>query len=141
MRLPEGLPRVRADRDRLMQVLVNLLSNAVKFSAPPRGRVEVRLRAEGPGLRVDVQDDGPGVDPADRETIFERFRQAGDTLTGKPRGTGLGLPISRRIVEHFGGRLWLEDRPGKGATFSFSLPLSVPRSTGTIPPMVSARGG
>ncbi len=141
LRLAEGLPRVRADRDRLMQVLVNLLSNAVKFCAPQQGRVEIRLGAQGDGLRIDVQDDGPGVSPADRETIFERFRQAGDTLTGKPRGTGLGLPISRRIVEHFGGRLWLEDRAEAGATFSFSLPLAPPRPAGPAPTMVTAGGG
>jgi len=140
LRLAEGLPRVRADRDRLMQVLVNLLSNAVKFSAAQEGRVEIRLDTEGDALRLDVQDDGPGVAPADRETIFERFRQAGDTLTGKPRGTGLGLPISRRIIEHFGGRLWLEDRAGAGSTFSFSLPLTVPRPTGPAPTMSSAGG-
>jgi len=141
LRLAERLPRVRADRDRLMQVLVNLLSNAVKFSAPQQGQVEIRLGLQGNALRIDVQDDGPGVGPADRETIFERFRQAGDTLTGKPRGTGLGLPISRRIVEHFGGRLWLEDGAGKGATFSFSLPLGPPRTAGPAPTMISARGG
>ena len=101
----------------------------------------IRLGAQGDGLRIDVQDDGPGVSPADRETIFERFRQAGDTLTGKPRGTGLGLPISRRIVEHFGGRLWLEDRAEAGATFSFSLPLAPPRPAGPAPTMVTAGGG
>jgi Na+/proline symporter/nitrogen-specific signal transduction histidine kinase len=119
------LPRVRADRDRLIQVLINLLSNAVKFS-PPGGHVDVRLAATEDSIRVDVRDEGPGIAPADHETIFERFRQVSDTLTGKPRGTGLGLPISRRIVEHFGGRLWVESELGSGATFSFVLPLAPP---------------
>lgn len=116
-------PPVRADRDRLMQVLLNLLSNAVKFCAPGAGHVEVRLSVQAEGLRVDVQDDGPGIPAAEQERIFEKFRQGSDTLTGKPRGSGLGLPISRRIIEHFGGRLWVESEPGKGATFSFVLPL------------------
>jgi signal transduction histidine kinase len=119
-------PRARADRDRLIQVLINLLSNAVKACAPRRGRVEVRLAAVDDFLRVDVQDNGPGVSPADREKIFERFRQASDTLDGTYRGTGLGLAISRRIVEHFGGRLWVESVVGKGATFSFVLPREEP---------------
>ena len=116
-------PRVRADRDRLVQVIMNLLSNAVKF-CPRGGRVEVRMApAPEEGVRVDVQDSGPGISPADHEVIFEKFRQVSDTLTGKPRGTGLGLPISRKIVEHFGGRLWVESDLGQGATFSFVLPL------------------
>jgi signal transduction histidine kinase len=61
---------------------------------------------------------------ADQHIIFEKFRQAGDTLTEKPQGTGLGLPISRQIVEHLGGRLWVESTPGKGATFAFALPVA-----------------
>jgi signal transduction histidine kinase len=109
-----------------MQVLINLLSNAVKFSPASVGRVEVRLGAVRGALRVDVRDNGPGIDPAHHETIFEKFRRAGDAEAGKPAGTGLGLPISRRIVEHFGGRLWVESVPGRGATFSFVLPLEVP---------------
>jgi Na+/proline symporter/nitrogen-specific signal transduction histidine kinase len=124
--LAPTVPRVRADRDRLMQVLINLFSNAVKFSPAAQGKVEVRLSAVRGALRVDVRDNGPGIDAAHHETIFEKFRQAGDPAAGKPAGTGLGLPISRRIVEHFGGRLWVESAPGRGATFSFVLPLEVP---------------
>jgi signal transduction histidine kinase len=128
--VPPGVPRVRADRDRLMQVLINLLSNAVKFSPEGRGRVDVLVSVEGEALRVDVRDNGPGISPADQPTVFERFRQVGDALTGRPGGTGLGLPISKRIVEHFGGRLWVESDLGKGATFSFVLPLEPPGSAG-----------
>jgi signal transduction histidine kinase len=113
-----------------MQVLINLLSNAVKFCRPGEGRVEIRLAVAKGFVRVDVQDNGPGISPADHHTIFERFRQVGDTLTGKPEGTGLGLPISRRIVEHFGGRLWVESELGKGATFSFILPLGASSGAG-----------
>lgn len=116
------LPPLRADRDRLLQVLLNLLSNAVKFAAPGSGRVVVRLAPAADGVRVDVADNGPGIRPEDQAIIFEKFRQGGDPLTGKPPGTGLGLPISRRIIEHFGGRLWVDSRPGEGATFSFVLP-------------------
>jgi signal transduction histidine kinase len=85
--------------------------------------VAVRLSREGGQARVDVRDNGPGIRRDDQEVIFEKFRQVGDADRGKPRGTGLGLPISRRIVEHFGGRLWVESEPGQGATFSFLLPV------------------
>jgi Na+/proline symporter/nitrogen-specific signal transduction histidine kinase len=113
---------VNGDRDRLMQVLVNLLSNAAKFCRAGVGEVEVALRRVDGFHQVDVVDNGPGVPPAEQELIFEKFRQAGDTLTEKPQGTGLGLPISRQIVEYLGGRLWVRDTPGGGATFSFTLP-------------------
>jgi signal transduction histidine kinase len=128
-----------ADHDRLMQVLINLLSNAVKFCEPGRGRVELRLSAAGGQARVDVVDNGPGIPSDQHETIFEKFRQGGDSATGKPRGTGLGLPISRRIVEHFGGRLWVESQPGHGATFSFVLPVEPVRQD--LPAGIEARAG
>jgi len=121
--LPGRVPKVRADLDRIVQVVVNLLSNAVKFIEPGQGRVEVALAEDGGFLRVDVRDNGPGISPQHHELIFEKFRQAGDPLTGKPQGSGLGLYISRRIIEHSGGRLWVESRPGQGACFSFTLPL------------------
>jgi Na+/proline symporter/nitrogen-specific signal transduction histidine kinase len=121
--MPDSVPLIAADRDRLMQVVINVLSNAVKFCAKEDGRVEVRLRNLGEVLRVDVKDNGMGISAKDQPIIFEKFRQAGDTLTDKPQGTGLGLPISRQIVEHFNGRLWVESVPGAGATFSFTLPL------------------
>jgi Na+/proline symporter/nitrogen-specific signal transduction histidine kinase len=122
MRLPPRVPQVRADLDRIVQVLVNLLSNAAKFVEPGRGRVEVALAEEGGWLRIDVRDNGPGIPREEHEIIFERFRQGRDALTGKPGGTGLGLHISRRIVEHFGGRIWVTSRRGEGACFSFTLP-------------------
>jgi Na+/proline symporter/signal transduction histidine kinase len=124
LHLPEAVPTVTADRDRLVQVMLNLLSNAVKFCDRDDGRISITLSAEEDALRVDVADNGPGVAREDRELIFEKFRQVGDALTGKPRGTGLGLPISREIVRHFGGGLWLESEPGHGATFSFTVPLA-----------------
>jgi signal transduction histidine kinase len=114
--------RVLADRDRLMQVMINLLSNAVKFVAPQAGRVCVRVSSSASEVRVEVADNGPGIRPEDIESIFEKFRQGGDVLTDKPQGTGLGLPISRQIIEHFGGRLWVESEAGHGARFIFTLP-------------------
>jgi signal transduction histidine kinase len=122
--LPEdGAAVVQADRDRLMQVMINLLSNAVKFVPGGEGKVEVRVKAENGQVRVEVADNGPGLGDGESRVIFEKFRQGGNTLTEKPQGTGLGLPISRQIVEYFGGRLWVESRPGQGATFIFTVPL------------------
>jgi signal transduction histidine kinase len=121
--MPEKVPTLVADRDRLIQVMLNLLSNAVKFVAPGSGRVVVRLLLQAEHLRVDVVDNGPGIRREDQRIIFEKFRQGGDTMIDKPQGTGLGLPISKQIVEHFGGRLWVESEKGNGAMFSFTLPL------------------
>ncbi len=116
------LPLVTGDHHRLIQVVINLLSNAVKFT--PSGSVTVHAAAgeAGDGVIVSVRDTGTGIPPADHERVFEQFAQSGDTLTDKPRGTGLGLPICRQIVEAHGGRLWLESEVGVGSTFSFSLP-------------------
>jgi len=83
----------------------------------------VTLSRAGAAVRVDIRDNGPGISPEDQAVIFEKFRQAGDALTNKPAGTGLGLHISRQIIEHFGGRLWVESRRGEGACFSFTLPV------------------
>jgi signal transduction histidine kinase len=119
--LPEQAQRLWADPDRLTQVMLNLLSNAAKFVPVPGGRVGVSLSRDDAGVTVRVTDNGPGVPVDQQALVFERFRQGGDTAN-RPQGTGLGLPISRQIVEHFGGRLWLESEPGQGAAFCFSLP-------------------
>ncbi len=121
--LPAAETVVLGDRDRLTQVLINLLSNAQKFVAAGTGQVRVAVRRAGDVIRVEVADNGPGVPPEERETIFEKFRQGGSVLTDKPHGTGLGLPISRQIIEYFGGSLWVESDPGGGATFIFTLPV------------------
>ena len=122
VRLPKELPSVPADRDRVKQVLLNLLSNAAKFCDDERGRVAVELAVEDGAVRVDVRDNGPGIDPEDQEVIFDRFRQGGQTMTERSPGTGLGLPISREIIRQLGGELWVESAPGEGSTFSFVLP-------------------
>jgi Na+/proline symporter/signal transduction histidine kinase len=123
-RLAESVSPVWADSDRLVQVLLNLLSNALKFSAPGSGGVELALSERDSEVRVDVRDNGPGISRSDQNVIFDKFRQGGDHLTAKPSGTGLGLHISRQIIEHFGGRMWVESRPGEGACFSFTLPIA-----------------
>lgn len=117
-----AVPPVLADRDRLMQVVVNLLSNAVKFVPATTGAVSVSVSVADGMVRVAVADNGPGLTEEECRSVFEKFRQGGNTLTNKPQGTGLGLPISRQIVEHFGGKLSVESAPGAGATFIFTIP-------------------
>jgi signal transduction histidine kinase len=121
-RLPEKVSTVTGDLDRMIQVMLNLLSNAVKFCDGANGRVEIALAERDGCLRIDVRDNGRGISPEDHEIIFNKFHQVGDTLTDKPHGSGLGLHISRQIVEHFGGRMWVESSLGSGARFSFTLP-------------------
>jgi len=124
--IPSDGPIVLADRDRLTQVMINLLSNAVKFVPGGAGRVKVTVAADGKFVRVVVADNGPGLTAEECVVIFEKFRQGGNTMTSKPQGTGLGLPISRQIVEYFGGNLWAESQPGAGANFIFTVPLPAP---------------
>jgi len=121
LRLPERPAVLWGDRDRLMQVVLNLLSNAAKFVPEEAGKVTVSLRKHPDGFLVSVEDNGSGIPADELPVIFERFRQ-GSGGHEKPVGTGLGLPISRRIIEHMGGRIWAESAPGEGATFSFTLP-------------------
>ena len=124
VRLPEAVPAVAADRDRIKQVMLNLLSNAAKFCDAEHGRVAVEFGVADGALRVDVRDNGPGIEREDQQLIFEKFRQGGDGLTERTKGTGLGLPICREIVAYLGGELWVESEPGSGATFSFTLPVT-----------------
>jgi Na+/proline symporter/nitrogen-specific signal transduction histidine kinase len=124
--LPDRCPPVLADRDRLTQVMINLLSNAVKFVPGGSGKVHVSIHANAQRLQVEVADNGPGLTGEECSVIFEKFRQGGNTMTDKPQGTGLGLPISRQIVEYFGGNLWVESVPGEGANFIFTVPLTAP---------------
>jgi hypothetical protein len=132
VQIGRDLPTVHADRDRLIQVLVNLLSNAAKFCDEKAGYVTVTAEARPEGLQISVADNGRGVLPENRQLIFEKFQQASTDLTDKPRGTGLGLTISRQIIDHFGGRIWVESAPGSGARFCLVLPrrrqAAVPRA-------------
>jgi signal transduction histidine kinase/DNA-binding response OmpR family regulator len=119
---------VEADELRFKQVLLNLLSNAVKFTGD-EGRVEVRAAVEGETLTVTVTDNGLGVGPEDRERIFESFQQ-GTRGPRKTEGTGLGLTLSRRIVELHGGRIWLDSEVGVGSTFGFTIPVRADGAVG-----------
>ena len=120
--IENGLPDISGDRDKLIQVIINLISNSVKFT--DKGSVTCRVYREKDELIVSITDTGIGIAPEDYAAVFEQFKQVGgDTLTDKPKGTGLGLPICKEIVEHHGGRIWLQSEVGKGSTFSFALPL------------------
>jgi signal transduction histidine kinase len=99
-----------------------LLSNAAKFSEPKRGRVEVKLSGDAEVFRVAVIDNGPGIPPDQATHVFEKFHQVTDQQKGKPKGTGLGLAITRLIVEHHGGRIWVEDTSTKGTCFMLTVP-------------------
>jgi PAS domain S-box-containing protein len=127
---PENLPVVSCDRDRLVQVVTNLLSNSIKFT-PKGGKLIVGVKSVASNMSngdsgtvvVSVADNGIGIAPENHEVVFEKFKQVGDTLTDKPKGTGLGLPICKEIIEHYGGKIWVQSELGKGSIFSFSLPI------------------
>ncbi len=124
LKLPDGLPAIQGDRDHLMRVVINLLSNAEKFCSPGEGLVEVSLQAGREFVTVSVSDNGPGIPSKDQKMVFEKFHQVGTHTSGNPMGSGLGLAISRGIVEHMGGQIWVNSKPGKGARFSFSIPIA-----------------
>lgn len=115
------LPTITGDQDRLIQVVINLISNAVKFT--DAGSITCSAHRQLAELVVSVKDSGIGIAPADQPKVFEKFKQVGDTLTDKPKGTGLGLPICKEIVEYHGGRIWVESEPSQGSAFSFTLPI------------------
>jgi signal transduction histidine kinase len=116
-----SLPEIVGDRDRLVQVMINLLSNAVKFTE--EGLVTCRALPGETELIISVTDTGIGIPRTEQENIFKKFKQVGDTLTDRPKGTGLGLPISKQIIVQHGGRIWVESEVGRGTTVSFTIPL------------------
>ena len=122
MEVDDELPVIIADEDRLIQVVINLISNAIKFSAA--GSIICRASRVDESLLVSVIDRGIGIAPENQPLIFEKFRQVNDTLSDNPVGTGLGLPICKEIVEHHGGRIQVESKPGEGSTFSFTVPVA-----------------
>ncbi len=128
--IENDLPTFIGDQDRLIQVVINLISNAVKFTL--QGSVTCKAKRKGGDIVVSVMDTGIGIAPENHAKVFEQFVQVGDTLTDKPQGTGLGLPICKQIIEHHGGKIWVESEVGKGSTFSFTLPitkLAAPKET------------
>nr|WP_298522925.1 sensor histidine kinase [uncultured Halomonas sp.] len=137
---PSSPAEVIGDPDRLEQVIINLLDNASKFAADDQGRVRLALSRHKQHWRLSVEDNGPGIGEAERERVFEKFHQlerqdGGDApARGRPRGSGLGLPISRGIVAHLGGRLWVEDGPTLGgACLIMELPQAPAEDTATSP--------
>lgn len=118
---PKHVSLIRADADRLIQVMLNLLSNAVKFVPNEKGEVELHVKDATEGITIEVIDNGPGVAPEKQGLVFDKFRQV-EGEAASQIGTGLGLPISRQIVEHFGGHMWLNSKIGEGACFGFFLP-------------------
>jgi signal transduction histidine kinase len=111
---------IGADGRRVRQIVFNLVSNAVKFT-PRDGRIDISARLDDGHVEIAVADTGPGIAPDELETIFEEFKQATDGK--RAEGTGLGLPLSRKLVELHRGRLWVESEPGQGSTFRFTLPV------------------
>jgi PAS domain S-box-containing protein len=120
---PKGFPVTQGDEVRLRQVLDNLISNAIKYS-PDGGKIEVGGHADDNMLTVFVKDQGVGMTDSEQERIFERFYRVDGALSRKTQGTGLGLYLSKAIVEAHGGKISVESAPGKGSTFFFSIPLT-----------------
>ena len=112
---------VSADRDRIAQVITNLVGNAIKF-VPVNGHIEVCVSEQGANARVCVDDDGPGLDKEEMETVFDRFVQVNKPRETQENGTGLGLAITKELVEMHHGSLWVDSVPGQGCCFSFDLP-------------------
>jgi signal transduction histidine kinase len=127
VRIAPGLPVVRADRARLLEVVQNLVDNAAKFSGDaPRPAIEIGTRADGDQRVFFVRDNGMGIAPEHHQRVFRLFEK----LDPGRGGTGVGLALSKRIVEHHGGRIWVEsDGPGAGSTFCFTLPGAGPPSS------------
>jgi signal transduction histidine kinase len=120
--LDPALGEFCADERKVKQILVNLLSNAVKFT-PDGGQVHVSAAHVDSRLEVSVRDTGIGIAPEDQAAVFEEFRQVGRDALRRAEGTGLGLTLTKKLVELHGGEIRLQSAPGKGSTFSFTLPL------------------
>jgi signal transduction histidine kinase len=134
-RLDPNLDAIEVDRTRFKQILLNLMGNAVKFTE--EGSVTLSIQDQNENLLVGVSDTGIGIKVEDMPLVFEQFRQIDGDLTVQRGGTGLGLPISRRLVELHRGEMWVESEPGAGSTFWFTIPKKKPRPrkkrTGTSP--------
>jgi two-component system sensor histidine kinase GlrK len=119
--IPDDLPAVKLDPERILQVLRNLIGNAVKFT-PKSGQVKVAARSVNETVEVAVKDTGPGIAPESLATIFDKFRQGSSNGAASANGTGLGLAIAKHIVTFHGGKIWAENHPDQGSSFIFVLP-------------------
>jgi two-component system, OmpR family, phosphate regulon sensor histidine kinase PhoR len=136
VRMPDSLPPVDADREKVRQVLVNLIENAVKYS-PDGGRIEVGLAPRGMAVRFFIKDKGLGIPAEEQERIFDKFYRLDPAMARGVGGTGLGLYICSELVTRMGGRIWVESQEGEGSTFSFELPSEA--ATPTRPAAADAR--
>ena len=118
--VPDTLPNIRGDRQRLVQVFLNIMSNACKFTE--EGKITVRAYQQGTDVMIAISDTGPGIAPEDQGSVFEAFKQTESGLR-QGGGTGLGMPITRSLVEAHGGKIQLESQAGQGATFIITLPI------------------
>jgi signal transduction histidine kinase/DNA-binding response OmpR family regulator len=137
--IPENLPFIIGDRNKLFQVLLNLLSNAVKFTG--QGRISVGVEDMHDKIKTFVSDTGEGIYPEEKEKIFDEFYRIGDELYGRPGGSGLGLSISKKIVEAHGGTIHVDSELGHGSTFFFLLPKPASPDKGTEESGVTAQIG
>lgn len=128
-RIAENVPEIIADPYRVEQVFGNILNNAIKFTS--NGRIHVTLECRGKKVLVSFKDTGIGIEEYDLEKIFQKYQQVGDVLTDKPTGTGLGLPISKEIIDRHGGKISVQSIVGIGSLFEISLPLPVSARTTT----------
>lgn len=125
--IDENIPPLVTDAGKVQQILCNFLSNAVKFT-PEEGRIEIRaVMLDEKIIRIAVADNGPGIAEADKEKIFEKFRQADGSLTRATSGTGLGLAISQELSLMLAGSIGLDSEIGKGATFWLDIPVTLAR--------------
>jgi len=122
--IDKKIPNIVGDRDRILQVLLNLISNSLKFVEPDKGEITVTAYQVDNNLLVNVLDNGQGISKEYQNLIFDKFYQAHDQTIKKPKGSGLGLAISKRIIELHHGKIWVESELGKGAKFSFMIPIN-----------------
>ncbi|MCJ7570865.1 MAG: MEDS domain-containing protein [Candidatus Thermoplasmatota archaeon] len=124
VRLTEGLPPLNIDADKIKQVLINIIGNAIKFS-PEGALININVKKKNEYILFEIQDYGLGIPKNEHEKIFEMFFQSESIRNKNIKGTGLGLPISKTIVEAYGGQIWVDSKIGKGSTFSFTLPINL----------------
>lgn len=113
------------DRDKMTQVLINLLSNAIKFTEPKKGKIDIKATIENNAVKIIVCDNGKGIPQAYQKAIFDKFYQADNQTLRKPKGSGLGLPISKKIVNLHGGEINVISELNEGSYFYFTIPLSL----------------